>query len=98
MESDEVIARLKKCESQLRARGVRSLGLFGSTARGQANPGSDVDVLIELENGRHITLLDLSDIKFSISELLGTRVDVAIRKSLRPSYRASIERDVISVF
>lgn len=98
MQSNEVIARLKGGESELRAKGVRSLGLFGSTARGEASVGSDVDVLIELEKGQHITLFGLSDIKFCISDLLGARVDVAIRGQLRHGYRASIERDLIYIF
>lgn len=98
MQSDDVIARLKQGESELRARGVRSLGLFGSTARNEASAVSDVDVLIELDKERHITLFDLSDIKFCISDLVGTPVDVAIRGRLRQAYRASIERDLISVF
>lgn len=98
MQSNEVIARLKSGESELRAKGVRSLGLFGSTARGEASVGSDVDVLIELEKGQHITLFGLSDIKFYISDLLGARVDVAIRGQLRLGYRASIERDLIYIF
>lgn len=98
MQSIEAIARLKRGESELRAKGVRSLGLFGSTARGEAGADSDVDVLVELEKGHHITLLDLSDIKFCISDLLGARVDVAISGKVRHSYRDSIERDMISVF
>ena len=98
MQRSEAIARLKTCEPALRSRGVRSLAIFGSTSRGEAGASSDVDLLIELDEGRVVTLLDLSELKFLASDILGEPVDVALREQLRPAYRQAIEADAIRVF
>lgn len=98
MHRPEAIARLKACEATLRARGVRSLAIFGSTSRGEAKASSDVDLLIELEENRVVTLLDLSELKFLASDALGEPVDIALRDQLRPAYRDAIEADAIRVF
>jgi predicted nucleotidyltransferase len=98
MQRDDAIRLLKQAEPELRARGVRSLALFGSTARGDAGQNSDVDLLVELEEGRRMTLFDLSEIKFFATDVLGRDADIAIRKSVRAGYRAGIERDALEVF
>jgi predicted nucleotidyltransferase len=98
MRSTEVIARLKEREAELRARGVRSLALFGSTARNEARPDSDIDLLIELDDSRSFSLIDLSELKFLASDLLGRGVDIAVRSRLRSGYRDSIQSDAITVF
>ena len=54
--------------------GARNVRVFGSRARGEGKPGSDVDLLIRLEAGR--TLLDLVAIKQDLEDLLGCKVDV----------------------
>ena len=98
MQSSEAIAKLRVREADLRARGVRSLAIFGSTSREEAGSTSDVDLLIDLDESRVVTLLDLSALKFLASEALGEPVDIAIRAQLRPSYRKNIEADAIRVF
>jgi predicted nucleotidyltransferase len=89
---------LKQHEPEFRALGVRGLAVFGSTARNEATAVSDVDLLVELDESRRITLFGLSEIKFFASDVLGERADLAIRDCLRPGYRASIESDAIRVF
>jgi uncharacterized protein len=98
MRRDDAIRLLKQAEPELRARGVTSLALFGSTARGEAGPDSDVDVLVELDMSRRPTLIDLSGVRLFIGDMLGRETDLAIKDSLRPTYRASIEADAIRVF
>jgi predicted nucleotidyltransferase len=98
MRRDDAIRLLKQVEPELRARGVHSLALFGSTARGEAGPGSDVDVLVDLDVSRRFTLIDLSGMRLLMEDRLGQRADMAIRDSLRPAYRAGIEMDAIPVF
>jgi uncharacterized protein len=98
MQSREAVDRLRRNRTALAARGIRSLAIFGSTARNEARPDSDVDVLVEIEAGRRLSLLDLSDIKFFIGDVLGAHVDLALGDRLRPAYRSAIEKDLIPVF
>lgn len=64
------------------AHGVVRVRVFGSTARGTAGPGSDVDFLVDLEPGR--TLLDLVALKQEWGTLLGRRADVTTPAALHP--------------
>jgi uncharacterized protein len=98
MTRSEAVARLKACEPALRSRGVTSLAIFGSTSRDEAGGASDVDLLIELDERRVVTLLDLSEVKFLTSDARGKPVDIALRGRLRPAYRDAIEADAIRVF
>jgi uncharacterized protein len=98
MRRDDAIRLLKQAEPELRARGVTSLALFGSTARDEAGPDSDVDVLVELDMARKPTLIDLSGVRLFIGDMLGREADMAIRDSLRPTYCASVEADAIPIF
>jgi hypothetical protein len=77
------------------ARGVRRMFLFGSTARDEAGPGSDLDFLVELEDGR--SLLDLVGVKHDLEALCQRRVDVFTRRSLKPQVLASAQRDLVRV-
>jgi predicted nucleotidyltransferase len=75
--------------------GARNVRIFGSTARGEAGPDSDIDLLVDLEAGR--TLLDLVALRHEASELLGRRVDVTTPDMLRDPVRGEAERDAVSV-
>jgi predicted nucleotidyltransferase len=60
--------------------GARNVRVFGSVARGEARPDSDIDFLIDLEPGR--SLLDLSNLLLDLQDLLGCKVDVVPDDSL----------------
>ena len=62
--------------------GARNVRVFGSVARGDAHPGSDVDLLVDLEPGR--TLLDHVALWQDLEELLGRRVDVVVEGGISP--------------
>jgi predicted nucleotidyltransferase len=98
MRRDDAIRILKQAEPELRARGVRSLALFGSTARGEAGQDSDVDVVVELDMSRQPTLIDLSGMRLLMEDQLGCGTDLAIREDLRPAYRVNVEADAIRIF
>lgn len=75
---------LAEHEAELRAQGVRSLLLFGSVARDEARPDSDVDLIVEFE--RPVGLFALSGLKFDLEEWLKTKVDLVTLDSIpRPS-------------
>ena len=98
MRRDDAIHILRQTEAELRTRGVLGMSLFGSTARDEAGPDSDVDVLVELDMSRRPTLVDLSGMKLYIGDILGCQADMAIRENLRPGYRPNIEADAIRIF
>jgi uncharacterized protein len=73
--------------------GVSNVRIFGSVARGQAGPESDIDFLIDLDPGR--TLFDLGGFLYEVRELLGVPVDVVPEKSLRKHVRPSVLKDAV---
>jgi uncharacterized protein len=73
------------------ASGVREVRVFGSVARGEERPESDVDLLVTLEPGR--TLLDLARLELQLEQLLGRPVDVVTEGGLREPVRATALRD-----
>ena len=77
----------------MRRRGVVWAGVFGSVARGEDTPESDVDFLVEFEEGR--TLLDLSGLRLDLIDLLDRDVDVATPASLHPRLRDQILAEVV---
>jgi len=89
---EELRARRAELLRIAAARGARSVRVFGSIARGEAQADSDVDLLVELEPGR--TVLDLSELILDLEEALGRAVDVV--EIRRPSPLAErIQREAI---
>ena len=63
--------------------GVKEIGIFGSYLRNQNRADSDVDILIELERPPRISLIGLVELQDYLTELLGIKVDLAIKRNLR---------------
>jgi predicted nucleotidyltransferase len=80
------------------ARGLTRLALFGSTARGDLGPESDVDLLIEVDAASRFGLFASLDLKDDLADLLGRPVDLAFADAMRPRMRAAVLRDVVDVF
>lgn len=78
-----------------RRQGVKRLSVFGSAARGEMKPESDIDILIEFEEARKASLGDLSDVQEELVDLFnGRKVDLTTPSILRNPYRRrSIEQD-----
>jgi predicted nucleotidyltransferase len=98
MRRDQVIARLKEAEPALRARGIRRAAVFGSVARGEDRPDSDIDILVEFEPGREGTIYDYVALKEFVAGLFDGPVDVIDRAGLKPHLRAPSARDSIYAF
>jgi uncharacterized protein len=75
--------------------GARSVRVFGSFVRGEANAESDVDFLVELDAGR--SLLDLGGLQFELESLLGRPVDVVTERGLKARIRERVLREAIPV-
>jgi len=91
----EALVRSKRREIlQIAARhGARRLRIFGSVARGDASPDSDVDFLVDMEAGR--SLFDLGALLMDLQDLLNCRVDVVTEKGLRPRIRERVLREAV---
>jgi predicted nucleotidyltransferase len=73
--------------------GARHVRVFGSVARGEADGGSDVDFLVDLEPGR--SLLDLGGLQFELEALLGRPVDVVTERGLKQRIRERVPREAV---
>ena len=98
MNRDDVIATLRGHEAELRAAGVVRLALFGSTAREEAGPDSDVDLLAAFDDSRRISLLDMAGIEIKLSEMLCRQVDLIEEGTLEPGVQASVEGESVRAF
>lgn len=85
----------EQVQEVMRRHGVERASVFGSFARGDDQPASDIDFLVELEEGR--TLLDLSGLRLDLEELLEREVDVATPNSLHPQLRESILQQQVRI-
>ena len=77
------------------AHGVTNLRVFGSVARGQDRPDSDVDLLADLPPG--MGLLELGRVQAELEAILGSRVDLVPAGDLKPGVRARARRDLVAL-
>jgi predicted nucleotidyltransferase len=70
--------------------GVRELSVFGSVARGQTRPDSDIDLLVDFLPHAQTGLLDYAGLMLDLEDLLGRKVDLVSRNGLKPLIRASV--------
>ena len=100
MKRDEVLERLRLSEAELRAKGVVHAALFGSLARGEERPESDIDIMVELapEADARMGLFEYVGIVNFIEDMFSIRVDISNRATLRGYVRPSAERDAVYAF
>ena len=98
-ERERVLGILRAHAPAIRARGVMRLGLFGSMARGEASPDSDVDLLIEVDPEVTFTLVELAGLERFLRGLLDRPVEFAFAGRLRerPRIWQRVRRDAIDV-
>jgi predicted nucleotidyltransferase len=94
----EAVARLSPHAAALRALGATALFLFGSSARNEAAPTSDIDLFVDYDPARKFSLADLAGIKLFLEQRLGARIDLTTRDSLHPTLRDEIERSAVRIF
>jgi len=89
----ELRARREEILGVAARRGARNLRVFGSVARGEDDPASDVDFLVEMEPGR--SLLDLGGLWADLHQLLGVNVDLVTANGLRERIRERVLQEAV---
>lgn len=95
---DEAMRLLGAHETEIRAQGVTRLAVFGSTARNEARPDSDVDLLVDIDWRRKFSLFDWAGLELFLHDLLGREVEVSLRCSLKPFVKDTILAEAVEVF
>lgn len=91
----EVLRRQALIRTLAKAHGAKSIELFGSAARGEDRPGSDLDFLVELEPGR--SLLDLIGLAEDLQDALGRKVEAITAAGMKPRVLKEAHRDAVKV-
>lgn len=95
-ERDETLAALRALLPELRRQWpIRSLSIFGSVARGDAGPESDLDVLVEFD--RPVTLSMFLALEEAVAKSVGRKVDLVSRQALKPFIGARVVKEAVLV-
>lgn len=92
---EQVLAKAGVVRTLAQVHGARSAELFGSAARGDETPESDIDLMVELEPGR--SLLDLIALANDLEEAFGRKVDVVEKSSAKPRVREAVKHEGIRI-
>jgi uncharacterized protein len=98
MDRDRALAILRTHEPELKAAGIVRLSLFGSTARNERGPVSDIDLLAVFDDARRISLLDIAGMELNLAKILGCKVDLIEEGTLKPRLQAQIETEALRAF
>jgi uncharacterized protein len=98
MTREQTLSILRSHEHELRAMGLTSLSLFGSVARGDAGPSSDVDLAGTFDASMRLGIFGHIGLVEELKKLLGTEVDLVREPVHVPYMKAAIDRDRYSVF
>ena len=98
MDRSDVIQTLREHERELKEAGIVHLRLFGSVARDEGSPHSDVDLLAEFDKSKRLTLVVVGSLQSRLSELLGADVDLSSAEWMREPVRSRALREAIVAF
>ena len=90
MDKDRILVVLREHAPELKAAGVVHLRLFGSVARGEASPHSDVDLLADFDASKRVTLVTMGSLESRLGDLLGAKVDLSSANWMRESIRSRL--------
>jgi len=96
--AEEVIRTLRAREDELRRFGIKRLGIFGSVARGDARPDSDIDLVAELDPAVRVSLLDIVGLEQELGDQFGREVQILIEPIKKDRLRVHVEEDRVHVY
>ena len=92
MSKEEILKKVSTNEAKIKSFGVRSLSLFGSSARGEDTSASDLDFVVEFEKKSFDSYMDL---KLFLEDVFDRPVDLVLADGIKPTLRAAILREAI---
>jgi uncharacterized protein len=98
MDKHQIKAKILAHEEHLKASGILHLTLFGSRARGDDTAKSDVDLLVDYDRTRRLTLFDKAGLEVELATVLTAPVDLCDREMLEGPVRFRAEREAVLVF
>jgi hypothetical protein len=98
MDKNRILAILRSHAPELKAAGIAHLRLFGSVARGEATPQSDIDLMADFAPDLRVSLMTLSGLRLQLCDLLGTEVDLSSASAMKEPVRANADREAVHVF
>ncbi|HEX2256787.1 MAG TPA: nucleotidyltransferase domain-containing protein [Afifellaceae bacterium] len=93
----QIVSRIKALDEPIRAKGATGLYIYGSRARGDHRPDSDLDVLVEYDPGTKFSLIELVVIKHMLEDALGLEVHISTRNGLSRYFRDEVEAQAIRI-
>lgn len=98
MDKERILAILRKHAPELQAAGLVHLRVFGSVARGEASPQSDVDLLADFDRSKRLTLVTIGRLESHLGDLLGAKVDLSSPDWMRQPVRTRVLNDAVLAF
>ena len=98
MDKDRIIVILRQHAPELRAAGLVHLRVFGSVARGEASPQSDVDLMADFDRSKRLTLLTVGSLERRLGDLLGLKVDLSAAEWMKEPVRMQALRESVLAF
>ena len=94
MNKEEILKRIRENREKIKSFGVKRIGIFGSFVRGEEKGGSDIDIIVEFEEGRK-SFDNFINLAFYLEELFGRKVDLLTPESISPYIKPYIEREAV---
>jgi uncharacterized protein len=98
MDKSHIIETLRNHQAELNATGVLHLRIFGSVARNEASPRSDIDVMVDFDETEPLTLRTVGHIQSQLTDLLGHEVDLSSADWMKEPIRSRALREAVLVF
>ncbi len=98
MDKGLMIARLRQHEPELRAAGIVHLRVYGSVARDEASPYSDVDLMAEFDGSKRLTLVSMGRLQNRLSDILNAKVDLSSADWMKDPVRTNAMREAVLAF